>query len=344
MSDLNRTEDKDMRGRNRYTLEKLMSECNPELPRSAEEQAWLDLAPVGRELDGWGEGQLLVEHRHDFASPQLVGQGTNPEAHPVNPEVAAQIDVRLRAIEADFGVRILYACESGSRGWGFASPDSDYDVRFIYVHPLTWYLQVFAQRDVIELPISNELDINGWELRKALGLLRKGNATLIEWLDSPIVYRADAGFLQAIRTAACQVHRPERSFHHYIHMARKNYREYLRGDTVRLKKYLYVLRPLLAALWIEQGRGVAPMRFQELVDAILADPELIEAVRVLLDMKRRSGERSHGQPMPVINAFIEAELTRLEVFSPAAGRETDFSILDRLLMETVLRMDGRTAT
>lgn len=86
------------------------------------------------------------------------------------------------------------------------------------------------------------------------------------------------------------------------------------------------------------------MRFQELVDAILADPELIAAVRVLLDMKRRSGERSHGQPMPVINAFIEAELTRLEVFSPAEGRETDFSILDRLLMDTVLRMDGRTAT
>ena len=332
-----------MRKAKHFRIEPLMSECAPELPHSAQEQAWLDLAPLGREREGWGDGQPLAEHRQHLASAPWAGQGGNSEAHPVDPDVAAQIDVRLRAIEAEFGVCILYACESGSRGWGFASPDSDYDVRFIYVHPLAWYLQVHAQRDVIELPISDELDINGWELRKALGLLRKGNATVIEWLDSPIVYRADAGFLQSIRSAACEVHRPERSFHHYIHMARKNYREYLSGDTVRLKKYLYVLRPLLAALWIEQGRGVAPMRFQELVDAILADPELIEAVSVLLDIKRRSGEREHGSPMPVINAFIEAELTRLEAYSPAAGRETDFSMLDRLLMDTVLRMGGLAA-
>lgn len=108
----------------------------------------------------------------------------------------------VAGIEAEFNVRVLYACESGSRGWGFASPDSDYDVRFIYVHPLPWYLKVSVQRDVIEVPISDELDINGWELRKALGLLKKGNATLIEWLDSPVVYRADGDFLQTIRDAA----------------------------------------------------------------------------------------------------------------------------------------------
>ena len=152
-------------------------------------------------VQAWGDRQPLEERCHHVGSSQ-AGQDASDAAHPVVPEVAAQIDVRLSAIEAEFGVRILYACESGSRGWGFASPDSDYDVRFIYVHPLAWYLQVHVQRDVIELPISDELDINGWELRKALGLLRKGNATLIEWLDSPIVYRADAVFLQAMRNAA----------------------------------------------------------------------------------------------------------------------------------------------
>jgi uncharacterized protein len=113
------------------------------------------------------------------------------ETHPVSDDIRSDILDRLLAIEAEHGVRALYACESGSRGWGFASPDSDYDVRFIYVHPLPWYLRVSAQRDVIEVPISDELDINGWELRKALSLLKKGNATLIEWLDSPVVYRAD---------------------------------------------------------------------------------------------------------------------------------------------------------
>jgi predicted nucleotidyltransferase len=207
------------------------------------------------------------------------------------------------------------------------------------VHPLAWYLQVNPARDVIELPISEALDINGWELRKALGLLSKGNATLIEWLDSPVVYRADAAFLGAIRDAALATHRPERSFHHYVHMARKNYREYLRGETVRLKKYLYVLRPLLA-VWIEQGRGTAPMRFTDLVDAIVTDAGLRKAVAQLLVAKRAAMESHVGPPLPAINAFVDAELTRLEAAAPPASNGTDFSVLDRLLMDTVLRLDA----
>lgn len=257
--------------------------------------------------------------------------------HPIAPAVHADILARLQAIETEHNVAILYACESGSRGWGFASPDSDYDVRFIYVHPLSWYLQVSAQRDVIELPISDELDINGWELRKALGLLKKGNATLIEWLDSPVVYRADADFLQSMRAVATQTHQPERSFNHYLHMARKNYREYLQSDVVRLKKYLYVLRPLLAALWIEQRRGVAPMRFQDLVDAIVSDRTLHDAIDQLLVIKRAALESEYGQSLPVINAFIDAELARLESVQLVLAQDVDFSMLDRLLMNTVLR-------
>ena len=261
------------------------------------------------------------------------------EMHPVSDAIRSDILDRLSAIEVEHSVRVLYACESGSRGWGFASPDSDYDVRFIYVHQLPWYLLVSAQRDVIEVPISDELDINGWELRKALGLLKRGNATLIEWLDSPVVYLADAEFLQEIRGAARQIHQAERSFHHYVHMARKNYREYLRGDIVRLKKYLYVLRPLLATLWIEQGLGVAPMRFQDLVDAIVTDPVLLGAIAQLLTIKRAAMESEYGKPLPIINAFIDSELTRLETVLPPLPRDTDFAVLDRLLMGTVLRFD-----
>ncbi len=257
-------------------------------------------------------------------------------AHPIDPTVQSDIEARLTSIEAGHNVRVLYACESGSRGWGFASPDSDYDVRFIYVHPLPWYLRVSPQRDVIEEPISGDLDINGWELRKALGLLKKGNATPIEWLYSPVVYRADPHFLNAMRAAAQQTHQAERSFHHYVHMARRNYREYLLGDTVRLKKYLYVLRPLLATLWIEQGRGIAPMRFQDLVDAIIKDPDLLAAIEQLLAIKRAANESEHRSPLPIINAFIDAELSRLESVLPPVLRDTDYSILDRLLMDTVL--------
>ena len=260
---------------------------------------------------------------------------TDP-VHPIDPAVRQVIQRNLKEIAVNRQVRILYACESGSRGWGFASPDSDYDVRFIYVHPLPWYLQVNAQRDVIELPISGELDINGWELRKALGLLKKGNATLIEWLDSPVVYSADATFLHAMRAAAQKTHQPERSFHHYVHMARKNYREYLRGATVRLKKYLYVLRPLLATLWIEQGRGVVPMRFQGLVDGLITDAHLREAIDHLLVLKRTALESDYGSPLPVLNHFIDTELTRLESVLPPLPGMTDFSVLDELLMDAVL--------
>jgi uncharacterized protein len=257
--------------------------------------------------------------------------------HPVDPSIRAAIEQRLEAIESEHNVRVLYACESGSRGWGFASPDSDYDVRFLYVHPLPWYLRVSPPRDVIELPISEVLDINGWELRKALGLLEKGNATLIEWLDSPVIYRADTAFLEALRAAARQTHRPERSFHHYVHMARKNYREYLRGDRVRLKKYLYVLRPLLATLWIEEGRGAAPMPFADLVDGIVTDPALRSAIDELLAIKRAAPESEYGQPLPIINAFIDTELSRLEAVLPPRSQDTDFRVLDRLLMDIVMQ-------
>jgi hypothetical protein len=257
------------------------------------------------------------------------------DAHPIEPPVRIEIERRLKEVEAQHAVRILYACESGSRGWGFASPDSDYDVRFIYAHALPWYLQVSPARDVIELPISALLDINGWELRKALGLLKKGNATLIEWLDSPVVYRADPTFLARIHALIQKTHRTERTFHHYLHMARSNYREYLHGDRVRLKKYLYVLRPLLAALWIEQRRGVAPMRFDDLVNALIGDNALRVAIDQLLAIKRASPESEYGSPIVRLNQFIDVELTRLEVATPPVDPHFDFTPLDRFLLDTI---------
>lgn len=262
------------------------------------------------------------------------------DAHSIAPAVRTAIDQRLDAIESESGVCILYACESGSRGWGFASPDSDYDVRFLYVHPPAWYLRVTPGRDVIECPIAGLLDINGWELRKALGLLKKGNAVLAEWLRSPVVYRADAGFLDAIRQAAQRVWQPERAFHHYLHLARGQYRRYLRGETVRLKKYFYVLRPLLAALWIEQGRGVPPMLFSDLVAGVVGDPGLCSAIETLLGRKRCAAELEHGGPIREIHGFVETELSRLEGVPPPSTPDPDFSLLDRLLLETVMK-EGR---
>lgn len=250
----------------------------------------------------------------------------------------SEIAARLASVEADHHVRILYACESGSRAWGFASPDSDWDVRFLYVHPLDWYLRVSEHRDVIELPIVDDLDINGWELRKSLRLMRKGNPVLLEWLNSPIRYREDAEFLAKIRAQAEEHYSPIACFHHYLHTAHNNWRGYLQGPTVRLKKYLYVLRPVLACRWIEAGRGMAPMEFSRLVEATVTDADLRAAIDRLLVQKRTTGEIGLGPAIPEIDAFLAAEIARLAEVARTLPAKTglDNHGLDRLLRQTIL--------
>jgi len=119
-------------------------------------------------------------------------------------EVRLEIERRLNAIESDYGVKVLLACESGSRAWGFASDDSDYDVRFIYIQPTSWYLTVDLEdrRDVIETPIEGVWDINGWELRKALKLFSKSNPPLLEWLQSTINDAGNRAFSRSLQATA----------------------------------------------------------------------------------------------------------------------------------------------
>ena len=207
-----------------------------------------------------------------------------------------QIVSRLHEIERREQVRILLAVESGSRAWGFASPDSDYDVRFIYIRPQKDYLRLERVRDVIEEPIAGELDINGWDLQKALRLLHKSNPTLFEWVSSPIVY-LETDFADRFR-AVMQPHFSSKSaLYHYLCTAQGNYREYLRGDRVRAKKYFYVLRPILACRWVLERGTPPPMRFDELAAAEL--PQALRAdVAYLLDLKIHArGQRdseNHG--------------------------------------------------
>jgi len=262
-------------------------------------------------------------------------------AHPVEPAMREQVLACLAELERRHDVTVLFACESGSRGWGFASPDSDYDVRFIYVNRLPWYLTVEPQRDVIEQPISGDLDVNGWDLRKALQLMRESNPTLLEWLRSPIVYREEAEAMQRFRALADAAFSNVRAYHHYVSMARKNLREHLLGEVVRYKKYLYVLRPLLAARWIRERRGVPPMRFAELAQATLSDPALIDEINALLEVKMRAGESATSPRWHGIHAFIEQELADAQSHSLAVGPKADTSALDRFLFEAVCRFDQR---
>lgn len=243
--------------------------------------------------------------------------------HPIAPEKREAVLAALSGIEKEHAVRVVFACESGSRGWGFSSPDSDYDGRFLYVHPLDWYLTVDErtgpgqpQRDVIELPIADDLDVSGWDLRKALRLLSKSNPTLLEWLRSPVVYREDDGLVSRLRNLAERHYSPLAAWHHYLSMAKGNHRSYLKGDRIRTKKYLYVLRPMLACMWIERFDTPPPMAFGTLLDVLLPEGSVRHAVDELLKIKRSSAEVSDGPPIPEISRFLDDALQRRLAESP----------------------------
>ncbi|MFD0715498.1 nucleotidyltransferase domain-containing protein [Paenibacillus sp. GCM10027626] len=245
-------------------------------------------------------------------------------------EITRQIKEELRKIEQAENVKILYACESGSRAWGFPSQDSDYDVRFIYVRPVEWYLSIFNKRDVIERPISDMLDINGWDLKKALNLFRKSNPPLLEWLQSPIRYLESGPAASRIRELAAAAFSPKACMYHYLHMAKGNYREYLKGERVNVKKYFYVLRPILACAWIEKYAALPPLAFRTLVDELIPeDTELKKAVLDLLARKIAGEERNNEPRIEVINRYLEQQIAAIE--QTAARMPAEKGIADEQL-------------
>lgn len=253
----------------------------------------------------------------------------------IAPDIREGIEARLADIERRFGVEIFYACESGSRAWDFASEDSDYDVRFLYAHPRNWYLSLTEQRDVIETPIEGVYDVNGWDLRKALRLAAKGNPVLFEWLSSPIHYIRRPLF-DGFRAAALEVFDPQKAYLHYFSMAESQRRAYLAGETVRQKKYFYVVRPLLACLYLLETRTAVPMRFFDLVDAVPVPPPVRETLEALLRAKRQASESAQSSRLPVLDAWIDETIAKLEPQRPQAGPTLDASVLDEFFRSAVV--------
>lgn len=253
----------------------------------------------------------------------------------VSAAMRERIKETLTQIEKTHRVKVLYACESGSRGWGFASPDSDYDVRFIYVHQPDWYLALDKKRDVIEKPIDDELDVAGWELSKALRLLRNSNPALIEWLSSPVVYYQDDAFTREIKALAEQFYSVRKARYHYLSMAKRNTQEHLLAEQIRLKKYFYVLRPVMALRWIAAGRGLPPMAFDELVAGTITDTDVLAEIEELLILKKSSGESYYGTRRPAVDRLIQDVLNEAERPLPEVPYYHDSRLLDRFLMKTV---------
>jgi len=233
----------------------------------------------------------------------------------VDDAMRARIESELDRIEREQDVRILLAVESGSRAWRFASPDSDYDVRFIYARRLDDYLSIATPRDVIERPLDAVLDINGWDLRKALQLMAKSNAVLLEWLSSPVGYRHDEAARQALRALAIEAADLPALAFHYDRVARNAWSP---GDgTIRLKSCFYALRPCLALRWIAARGTPPPMDLPHLIEGVSLPPELPPRIEALLELKARSGEAAMVEREPVLERFLAETLS---VPTPLPGR------------------------
>lgn len=219
----------------------------------------------------------------------------------------------LESLERERGIRVLYACESGSRAWGFASRDSDYDPRFIYVLPPEHYLCIREPDDTIDFPIEDgALDLTGWELRKALRLFQKSNASLFEWLRSPIVYREEKERIEEWRNLVPEFFLPLASASHYAGLAKSFWRRPLQEECVPAKKYLYCLRALLAARWIIERREPIPVPFRELREGIDLEAGLDDAIEEMIAAKAGQDEREESPRHAFIHDCIAKALPEIE--------------------------------
>lgn len=242
---------------------------------------------------------------------------------------------KLMEIEKQESVKIIFAVESGSRAWGFSSPDSDYDVRFIYVRPIEHYLKLERTRDVIQWQLDETLDINGWDFQKTLRLLHSSNPTLFEWSHSPIVYKNSDNW-KRLMPVINDYFLAKSGVYHYLHMAARNNREFLQLEQVKLKKYFYVLRPILACKWILDKNSPPPMLFTELAAAEL-DDELKPVVNELLDKKINLPEIQIIPRIDSLNEYIDREILTLRstVAEMPEIKQKDYRRLNEIFLQAL---------
>ena len=225
-------------------------------------------------------------------------------------EMNILVPKKLQEIEKEYNVTILLAVESGSRAWGFASPDSDFDVRFIYKRPKNEYLKLNTNRDVIELPVDDTWDVNGWDLDKTLKLLFKSNPTLFEWINSPLCYYK-TDFTDKIKPVLNEYFSAKNTVYHYLNTARNNMKIYLSGEKIHPKKYFYALRPVLACLWVLEHQTPPPVLFSELTKTMLPD-NLLPSLDYLLDIKMNNPEKAEIAPVRDIDEFLRQHIEEID--------------------------------
>ncbi|MCB0644365.1 MAG: nucleotidyltransferase domain-containing protein [Phaeodactylibacter sp.] len=221
------------------------------------------------------------------------------------------IQTQLQALEQERRIKILLAVESGSRAWGFPSPNSDYDVRFFYLHDQDWYLSITDRKDTIEYFHNEWLDFGGWDIRKALSLVRKSNGSPAEWLQSPTIYREVPGFRESLFGLVQDYFQPVHSLNHYRGIALNSLKQAEATGQLPIKKVFYMIRPLLAALWIAEHQTVPPMQIGPLLEQ-LSDEPLQNEILELIERKKLAVEAQAWEPSERIQAFIEAAFAQVE--------------------------------
>ena len=249
----------------------------------------------------------------------------------------SRIERELKEIEKSNTVKIIYACESGSRAWGFPSANSDYDVRFIYAHPKAWYLTIAEKRDVIEIPIDDDLDINGWDIRKSLKLLRRSNSPLLEWISSPIKYRNVKPLMNAITELSADAFLPESSCHHYLSMTKNIISGFDRDEEVKIKSYLYSLRTILCSKWIIKHLSQPPMIIHELLDEYLPSGELLNFVKEMIDVKSKGDEYLKIKRSFKFEEYLNEQLGILEKTIPKNPNKIPIEKFDAVFQEVLSR-------
>ena len=252
-------------------------------------------------------------------------------------EIRYEVDQRLNAIQASQDVRFLLVVESGSRAWGFPSPDSDYDIRFVYVQPRDHYLRLTPSRDVIEQPILDEIDLNGWDIRKFLSLLLKSNAVACEWLASPIRYRPDHPIVAKLSALADAIYDPHALSHHYASVGRKAAERWLDGDEpVAVKRYFYALRPALAMRAIRLNcHQRPPMDLAQLIAVADVPADLCDMIAGLVAAKRQTREHGASARLPELEKFIRDELTCVRALPTRTSAPDGLAAANTLFLDLI---------
>lgn len=240
---------------------------------------------------------------------------------------------KLCTAEKSENMKILHAAESGSRAWGFASPDSDYDVRFIYVRPENFYLRLDKTRDVIECEVNDTYDINGWDVAKTLRLLHGSNPTVFEWIHSPIVYRT-CDIIKELTPEIDTFFSCKSGIYHYINTAVSTYEKHIERESIKLKKYFYVIRPLLACNWILENKTPPPVLFSELVSAV-AEESIKPVISELVRIKTGTPETATGKRIPELDKFIEDNITNIKKYASSMpdDRKNNWTEINEMFMK-----------